>query len=212
MSRRVAILCSVLLISFGLQLWLDASPAVPLRTPLARFPVALGGWELVREQTIEDRLLAVLQADDYLLRSYRNSEGKVIDLYIGYYGNQRTGKTIHSPKNCLPGWGWQPLESGQVSLATGLAEAPPVSINRYLVEKDGQRALVLYWYQAHGRIIASEYWGKIYLVWDSLRLRRRDGALVRLVLPVADDLQGAESRGLAFARLLLPELPRFLPD
>lgn len=211
MTRRLAILCGVLALSLGLRAWLSAAPQVPLRAPLSTFPAVLGAWELTREDTFNARLLAVLQTDDYLSRTYQNSEGHVVDLYIGYFENQRTGETMHSPKNCLPGSGWQALESGRVLVVPANATVP-VGINRYLIEKDGQRALVLYWYQAHGRIIASEYWGKIFLVWDSLRWHRRDGALIRVVIPVENHLKEAETTGLDFVHLLLPQLPRYLPD
>lgn len=211
MSPRLGVLCGVLALSLGLRGWLSAIPAVPPRAPLSSFPTVLGNWELLREQRVEENLLAVLKADDHLLRTYKSAEGEFVDLYIGYYENQRTGETMHSPKNCFPGWGWRPLASGRISLGVDRGGAP-VLVNRYLLEKDGQRALVLYWYQAHGRIIASEYWGKIYLVWDSLWRQRRDGALVRLVIPIKGRPEDAESQAVNFSRVLLPQLSHFLPD
>ncbi len=165
---------------------------------------------MVQEVALQDRTVAVLGADEYLLRWYQDSRGGAVELYIGYYRDQRTGDTMHSPKNCLPGAGWQAIQSGRIKLAVP-NRTTPVEVNRYLVEKDDQRALVLYWYQAHGRVIASEYWGKIYLVWDSLWRHRRDGALVRVLVPTRGDLRQAESQGREFVQALLPELPRFLP-
>lgn len=211
MTRRLWLVCGVLALSLGLRLWLSAAPAVPLRAALSDLPATLGEWTLVREHTIEERILDVLQADDYLVRTYRDPQGHVADLFVGYYENQRTGEAMHSPKNCLPGWGWEAVDSGRVAV-NAAAGGAPVVINRYVVQKDNQRALVLYWYQAHGRIIASEYWGKVYLVWDSVRLHRRDGALIRIVVPVLTDSKEAETQSLAFAGQLLPELPRYLPD
>src|SRR6185312_3812618 len=91
------------------------------------------------------------------------------------------GESMHSPKNCLPGAGWEPIQSDLVPLP---AAGPGVEVNRYVVEKEGDRDLVLYWYQAQGRIIAREYWGKLYLVWDAMRQGRRDGAIVRVLVPM----------------------------
>lgn len=211
MSRRLGLLCGVLALTLVLRVWLGAVPAVPLRSPLSAFPVVLGDWGLVQEVALEDRTLSVLGADEYLVRWYQDRRGGAAELYIGYYRDQRTGDTMHSPKNCLPGAGWQAVRSGRVKLFVP-GRTTPVEVNRYVVEKDDQQALVLYWYQAHGRVIASEYWGKVFLVWDSLWRHRRDGAIVRVLVPVHDNLSQAEARGREFARVILPELPRFLPD
>jgi EpsI family protein len=160
-----------------------------------------------------ERLEGVLAADDYIMRSYRNASGQSADLFIAYYKAQMAGESMHSPKNCLPSFGWGPIETGRVQLGTDGA-GRPIWVNRYVVEKGGQRALVLYWYQAHGRVIASEYWGKIYLVWDALRSRRRDGALVRVTVSVTEpnEIGAPTAAALNLARSILPDLPRFLPD
>jgi EpsI family protein len=130
-----------------------------------------------QRQSMPDPLMGVLKPDDYLLRRYQDRQGRQADIFVAYYRVQRAGETIHSPKNCLPGWGWQPVQNDVVKMQQ---DGQTVEVNRYVVEKNGQRALVLYWYQAHGRIIASEYAGKLYLVWDALRYGRRDGGLVRV--------------------------------
>jgi EpsI family protein len=121
---------------------------------------------------------------------------------------------MHSPLNCLPGAGWTPVRSDRIALAPSGGAAPQdsVRINRYVIEKGLDRQVVLYWYQSHGRVIASEYWGKIYLVLDALRLNRTDGALVRIMAPVLTSEAEAERDALEFARTLAPLLGRYLPS
>ena len=213
MIRRLLILTAIVALSFGLRVWLAATPAIPMRQSLADFPRHLGKWELTREGSMPGRLEGVLAADDYILRSYRNADGQSADLFIAYYKVQNAGESMHSPKNCLPGSGWEPIETGRLQLGADAARRP-IWINRYVIEKDGQRAMVLYWYQAQGRVIASEYWGKIYLVWDALRHHRRDGAIVRITVPMVNpnDGEATQSAALDLARAAVPDLRGFLPN
>jgi len=212
-SRRILVPTIVLLMSFGLRVWLAATPAVPLRQPLADFPNQLESWELVRSETFDDSTLGVLKADDYLDRTYRDRSGRHADIFIAYYRAQHAGESMHSPKHCMPGSGWEPVQNDRVLLGTDSASRP-IWINRFVVEKDGQRDLVLYWYQEQGRVIASEYWGKIYMIWDTLRSGRRDGAIVRIIVPMSarGDSAAALDAALDLARSSMPKLPRFLPD
>ncbi len=213
MNRRVLTLTAIVLLSFGLRVWLAAAPVIPNRQQLADFPRQLGNWQMVAEGSVPDRLESVFGADDYILRAYRDEGGQNADLLIAYYSLQQAEHGPHSPKNCLPGSGWQPVQNNRVQLGVD-AGGRPQWVNRYMVEKDGQLDVVLYWYQQHGRMIASEYWGKVYFIWDALRTRRRDGALVRVTVPIRQGSDGgAESdAALDLARASLPELPSFLPN
>ena len=213
MRRRVVMVCVVLLVTVSLRTWLAATPAVPLREPLANFPDQMAEWRLVQEDKIDDETLAILKADDYIERFYRNSAGQPASLFIAYYRTQHAGETMHSPQHCLPGSGWLPVQHSQISLGTDAAGRPKW-VNRYVVEKEGERALVLYWYQENGRIIASEYWGKVFMIWDTIRTGRRDGAIVRVTLPVPanGDSNQASAVAQGLATLCLPHLARFLPN
>jgi len=192
--------------------WFSGIPLVPPRQPLAFISNELGAWQLVRRQIIDDRIAKVLKADDYVSRIYRDHDNREAELFIAYYASQRAGDTMHSPKNCLPGSGWLPVQNDVVNLAP-VSATEPLWINRYVIEKQGERALVLYWYQAHKRVIASEYRGKVYLVWDALRLRRTDGALVRVTLPLRRDeeINSATQVGLHFAQTIFGSLSNFIP-
>jgi EpsI family protein len=125
-------------------------------------------------------------------------------LYVAYYADQRPGVSIHSPLHCLPGTGWEPLDVGvrEVSGADGRSG----SLSRMVVRKGRDRAVVLYWYAVHGRMIGSELISKAWLLHDSIRFNRRDAALVRIVVPVTDSVDAAERAGITFANLLSPRV------
>jgi len=135
---------------------------------------------------------------------------------MGYYGSQRQGDTIHSPLNCLPGAGWTPVSQGQLAIANADGAGRDIIVNRYIVQKGLERQLVLYWYQSHGRVVASEYWSRAFLINDAIRLNRTDGSLVRVIAPIAVDADdsGAAAQDLAeeFVRVLFPQLPSYLPN
>ena len=137
----------------------------------------------------------MLGPGDFLVRDYFNpSQREVANLFIAFFPSQRQGDTIHSPKNCLPGAGWVPTESSRIWIEG--RDGRKIEVNRYLVEKGGERALVLYWYQAHGQVIPSEYRAKYHLIADAMMMNRSDGALIR----VATILRNGESASNAEAR------------
>lgn len=188
----------------------SGSENLPPRKPLAQFPLQVGAWSGT-EIPIDAETIRVLGDGDFMQRIYRAPDKPFVDLFVGYFPTQRTGSTIHSPQNCLPGAGWSPVESTKRQLhAEG---RPPVTVNRYIIAKGLDRQLVLYWYQSNGRVVASEYWSKIYLVTDSIRRNRSDGALVRIVTPIprGEDLAGAEKRAEDFASKSLLLLDEFVP-
>ncbi len=132
-----------------------------------------------------------------------------VHLYVGYYQSQRQGSTIHSPKNCLPGAGWQPMKSDHITIPVGAGDL--IEVNKVMIEKGIEKQVVLYWYQSRGRVIASEYWAKIYLVLDAIGMNRTDGALVRVISPVVDSERMAEQQAVDFVKELYPLLGRHLP-
>lgn len=188
-----------------------AEKVVP-HAPLAEFPTLLGRWS-GENVPLSARIVKAVGLDDYLNRIYHDGSGAPVTLYISYYSSQRTGQTIHSPKNCLPGAGWQPLASRRLSIP--LPGRRPLVANEYDVARDADRVLVLYWYQERGRDIASEYAAKFWLTADALTRDRTDGALVRVTTPVPDagrDIARAQRRAVAFLRSVLPHLAKFIPN
>lgn len=177
--------------------------------PLREFPAEIDGWRMVAENEIDPEVQRVLRADDTLNRVYAKPGGAVgLSLFVAFFRSQKTGAAPHSPKNCLPGSGYAPLDSGTTFIESDSGRR--VEVNRYIVARGESRSLVLYWYQTPARIVASEYAAKFWLVADSLRYRRSDTSLVRIVAPILD---GADSEREAheFARVLMPRLTEFLP-
>jgi EpsI family protein len=215
--RTRAFLFLVICIVSG-QLVTRASAPAPraMLAPFSGFPMAIGDWRGYQQPPFDADTLRILGVDDYLTRVYIGPSAG-LGLYIGYWGSQRQGDTIHSPLNCLPGAGWEPVSKNtlQIDLA-GAARTPgAISVNRYIVQKGLDRQLVLYWYQSHGRIVASEYLSRAYLVGDAIRLHRTDAALVRIMVPIHNDASAettAEREGVRFVRTLVPALGGYLPS
>lgn len=185
---------------------------IPPSEPLAQMPGGIGDW-IGRDVPIDQEALDVLGAGDFLSRVYlQPGMRKPIGLFIGYFPTQRTGATMHSPKNCLPGAGWEFESTRYVVLTDSVGR--PHTVGEYIISNGSDRQFVIYWYQAHGRSVASEYMAKFYLVADAMRLNRTDGALVRVITPIDSDENepGAKTRAEAFAAQLSPLLPRFIPD
>lgn len=185
---------------------------VPPHQPLASFPEQLGNWSGT-DIALDKDTLAVLGPGDFMERVYEDPSGKspVFDLFLAYFASQRTGDTIHSPQNCLPGAGWNPDQKQIVTLS--LPGHPPFPAKRYVISKGESRRLVLYWYWAHDRGVASEYWAKFYLVKDAIRMNRSDGALVRITIVMlpGESPDAAEQRVLPFAAQVAPLLNQYIP-
>jgi EpsI family protein len=187
---------------------------VPPRDSLFSFPFDIGSWRGERLPDFEPSILAALGADEYLNRVYATSGKSYVGLYVGYYGSQRQGDTIHSPLNCLPGAGWQPLSSTYETIP--ITPSQSIRVNRYVVEKGADRMVVLYWYQSHGRAEPSEYWSKLFMVYDALRLNRSDAALIRITSPLlgsgTDAELAAHARATEFVKAMFPLLERHIPS
>ena len=190
---------------------------VPPTTPLSLMPSTIGGWT-AQDYPLDSETLSVLGDGQFLNRVYTNlgPAGKPAEIpvsfFIGYFPTQRSGQSIHSPQNCLPGAGWAFLSSRVINLPT--ADGRPYPVGEYLIGNAGEKQVVLYWYLAHGRSVASDYKAKAYMMLDAVRLNRTDGALVRIVTPVGPNeaLESAQQRAMHFANQVTPLLPRFIPN
>ncbi len=185
---------------------------IPKHLPLSSFPAQLGNWEAT-EVALDKETLEVLGAGDFMERIYQDPESKLpqVDLFLAYFASQRAGDTIHSPQHCLPGAGWNPEERALVTLV--LPGHDPFPANRYVISKADSRRLVLYWYWAHDRGVASEYWAKYYLVKDAIRMNRSDGALVRITVSMlpGETPETAQKRVMPFTSLVVPLLDDYIP-
>jgi EpsI family protein len=201
---RAAVLC-LMLGATSLFLANARSSEVPVtRASFETFPMTLGNWRATIDPPLSEDILKVLGVDDYLSRIYHRAEGGAVGLYMGFYGSQRQGDTIHSPLNCLPGARWEPVDEGRLTIANVDGAGRDITVNRYVVQKGLERQLVLYWYQSHGRVVASEYTSKMLLIKDAIRMNRTDGSLVRVIAPIRIGSEEAPAEQLAesFVRVL----------
>jgi EpsI family protein len=202
----ILLLCLVLLAS------MKPVVARPLTRPLADIPARLGIWQ-GEDRAFSDAVNAVLQADDSLLRRHVGPDGSVVWAYVAFWTRQADGMSAHSPKLCYSGAGWTSLQENIVTVPLRGQEPAAIQVNAVLFQKGGLKELVLYWYQTGRHVVASEYFGKFHLVYNSLWHRRSDVAFVRLSTEVTDgDTSGAFLRLQDLARKLFPELDARLPQ
>jgi EpsI family protein len=185
---------------------------IPSSTPLAQMPLSIAGWT-GHDLQIDADTRRVLGKGEFLSRAYmQNGHPQEIGLFIAYFPTQRTGVTMHSPQNCLPGAGWTFEASRAIDLND--ANHKPHRVGEYIVANGENRQFVIYWYQAHGRSVANEYMAKVYLVTDAMRMNRTDGALVRVSTPIspAEGPFVARDRVETFTAQLTPLLSGYIPD
>lgn len=212
-SRPAQVLTAVLVIQAVLFYNVSHGESIPLRQPLTAFPKQIASWTTVQEGVVDEKTNAVLRADDTLTRVYVDSGNqKMASLFIAYFQSQRQGQSPHSPKHCMPGAGWSPVLSEPISFKVP-NRPDPISVNKFILQKGSEKTLVLYWYQANQRVIASEYSAKVYLVWDALRYNRTDTALVRVIVPLNESIteQAATEAGVSFIQSVFPNLGQYLP-
>lgn len=175
-------------------------------------PLQIGDWT-GKDVPIRQKELDILGPGEYLMREYENASDQQppINLYIPFFPSQRAGDTIHSPGHCLVGAGWLPISREKIRLA--LKNGSSIPVNRYVVTNSGERLLVLYWFQAHGRVVATEWEAKYYLISDSIRMNRSDGAMVRLMTGMlnGESADAAQARIMKFGSQLLPLLDGYIP-
>ena len=183
----------------------------PVVAPLSLFPAVVGEWTMTQDAPLEKEVLDVLKADDTLNRLYKGPNRVAANLFIGFFKTQRYGQSPHSPKNCLPGAGWQPLEDTKI-LVPVPGWSQPIQTNKYVVAHGNEKSVTLYWYQSHNRVVASEYAAKFWLVADAIRYNRSDTSLVKIVVPVHNnDIESATATGVNFIQALFPAVLKQLP-
>jgi EpsI family protein len=170
-----------------------------LARPLDGTPMKIDGWTASQGRIPGARELELLGATSYLSRNYAK-DGRHLELFIAYYALQRAGESRHTPKNCLPAAGWEILDYDQAKVPF---EGRTERINKFTIQNGDIKGLVLYWYQTGSRVIASEYAGKGYMMWDAITKGRTDGSIVRITVP--DTPEGSKD-GLDFAGSVLSEM------
>jgi EpsI family protein len=209
-TRFGILLVLILVVGLFVNGWSYLGEAHVDRKELKAFPQTIGAWQKTgNDQILDAETMKVLKASDYLLRDFRKPDGRVANFYVGYYESQRSGATYHSPLNCLPGSGWILSEPGKATIS--LPDGSSFVANKYVIQNGDYKSLMVYWYEGRGRSVASEYWGKVYTVFDSVRLRRSNGALVRVTVPIGESEAEAEKSAIEFASATATVLPEFVP-
>jgi EpsI family protein len=174
-----------------------------LAMPLDQIDSQLLDWRVTNTQQLGASDLKALAPTAYLARTYQKGNNQ-LDLFIAFYAQQRAGESMHSPKHCLPGSGWEIWRLGRTLIPV---DGRQVAINQYSIENAGARRLMMYWYQSKNEIIASEYIGKLLLARDALFTGRTGGSIVRIILP---DTPEAATEGSAFAAIIAAKVQNCL--
>lgn len=211
-ATRAGVAAALLVAALLILLSRSVGETIPVRKSLDLFPDRIGTWRGRQATNLEVEVLNILKVNDYLMRRYVDADGRSVWLYIGYWATQRRGGgQAHSPRNCLPGGGWEPVEASRLTVTL----PPPydsIEVNRYLIQKDRDMQVVLYWYQAQGHAVAGELGAKISMVRSALMSRRTDGALVRASSPVTGSVAETTERLVRYVQALYPVLGEYLPD
>ncbi len=185
---------------------------VALKQELGTFPRTIASYHFKGSFQSSAQVVKLLGVDDYIHYSYADQSGFIINLYAGFYGAVGVTGGYHSPKNCLPGGGWGIDDVKRVVLHSGIGGKKRSTVSEMIIRSGDKYQVVLYWYQNRGRIIASEYMEKIFLVFDAVVKGRRDGTFVRITAPVVGGrLQESERRLYRFAEHVMVELENYLP-
>lgn len=211
-ANPLAALLAVLLIGGVFINWFEQrGEAETNRKPLAEIPAQLGDWKQKGDAIRFDAATeSVLRTTDYTMREYAAADGRIVNLYVGYYASQRAGATYHSPQNCLPGAGWVMENPQAVEIKT--ASGASFQANKFVVDNGVYREVLIYWYQGRGRYERSEYRDKINTVLDSVLRRRSDGAMVRVMTSVGDSEADATQAAIDLAAQAAERLDPFVPD
>lgn len=212
-NKPLLIVTAFLLVQAAAFYGLSRTENAPSSPPLTGFPATLGDWRMIQEGVVEKEVRDVLKADDLLSRSYEKiGSGLPASLFVAFFRSQRAGQAPHSPKNCLPGSGWAPSVSDEISIDVPAAAAP-ITVNRYVVSRGDQQSVAVYWYQSRDRVVASEYKAKVFVVADALRYNRTDTSLIRVVVPVVNrQVDASTESAREFVRAVYPALRQYLPQ
>jgi EpsI family protein len=195
--------------ALGFLQFRSTGEAVPLARSLSTFPDRLGDWQGREVTPLETEVLSLLRVSDYLVRRYEDPVGRSIWLYIGYWNTQRKGAQPHSPRNCLPGSGWEPLEASRLWIPG--RSRPALAVNRFVVQKDNAQQVVLYWYLAQGRPVSGEIEARVETVSNAILRNRTDGALVRVSSPVYGSVDETTAVLTDYVQRLSPLIAEYLP-
>ena len=193
----------------ALYVYSRSEVAVPVNQSFALFPQTAEGWKMVGQSRFDERTLEVLKPTDYLSREYSSDDGESVGLYVGYHDGGPKSGPIHSPRQCLPGSGWNRIKDEVRALDIGDRKVSYVSA---VYEKDTAKQLFLYWFQVKGDILTDEYALKLMQLKNSVMSNQRDSAFIRLALSVTENEEQSILTGEQFIRSFFPAISHALPQ
>ena len=207
-------ICAAICVAAALVVLLvpKRTEVIPARSEFSSFPLKLNGGWIGHPGRLDEDIIATLELDDYLLVNYTDSAGHLLNFYVAYYATQ-TGaeKASHSPRLCIPGGGWEmnDLHAIQIPLGNGAS----VPVNRTIITRGGQSQLVYYWFRQKDRDVTGDWIIKGYIIEDSITSGQTDGALIRLVSPIApgEKIADVDQRMTGFVSTVMPMLPSYVP-
>jgi len=212
-GSRFIVAVLLLVITIVLSRGMEFREHIPIRKSLHELPLQIGPWSGERK-AMDQQFLDALTFSDYMIVDYQDPSGKNVNFYIAYYEKQRKGESIHSPSTCLPGSGWIFSESVDCTITSGNTDHSAFTVKKVLMENNGNRQVMYYWFPQRGRILTNPFQLKFYTFWDALTKKRTDGALVRMITPIyeKESVREAEDRLRSFASVIAPLLPAFIPN
>jgi EpsI family protein len=207
---RLIMVVALLAAANGVVMLTSRTEEIPPVRSFNDFPDRVGPWQGKRG-TLDDDIYNVLGVEEYVLSDFTRPPGRFVNLYIGFYQSQRKGDLIHSPRNCMPGAGWNIVETGR-EILTDPETGQPYKVASLVLKRGDQYQMVIYWFHSRGRIIDSEYMQKIWLVTDAIFRNRTDGSFVRLITPFKNSRQEAVLLLKEFAGHLKPLLDDYIPS
>jgi EpsI family protein len=209
-NQRTIIIIVIMLITAALTGFASHSERITPNKPFSEFPLEIGQWK-GKKGELDQQVYNILGVEDYILANYRKTSGEMVNLYVGFYQSQKEGDIIHSPKNCMPGAGWN-ITDTSIETIHMTDTKKTIKVIKLILQKGAEKQVVLYWFQSRGRIIASEYMQKIWLVIDSITKHRTDGSFVRLISPVTVDEKTTLKVLKEFADKVYPVLNEHIPS
>ncbi len=203
---------ALLALTLGLSQGVEFREAIPMNKGFGSYPMVVGQWRGTPE-VMEQKFIDVLDFSDYIMADYRDGKGGAVNFYVAYYESQSKGESIHSPASCLRGGGWEFKNAGK-SMVPLAGDGKKLAVNRALIQKGDYRQISYYWFPTRGRNLTNAFELKWFTFWDALTRQRTDGALARVILPVApgEDVATAEKRLQSFIREMEPILSNYLPQ
>lgn len=202
----------ILITTFIAVLAIDSrEPPVVVSTNLENLPMEISGFTATND-SFSQAVYDELNADLHVYRHYRSPEGKQVDLYVGYYGTAKGGRTPHNPYACFPSAGWAIVAEHTVLLQPKGYDRN-VGIKFLHVRKAGVHNIVLHWYQSAGdKVLATGLQQNIQRFMSRILHNRNDGAFVRIsAIETEGNTDQAFEMVKAFSEEILALLPLYWP-